>query len=190
MAKDATDHVAKKHLSFRDVAQTEERVTEQKTAGSSEFFDQATSYVAHLFSIIFFMEFIIKVIALNYKYFWDAWNRFDFLLVLISVVDVFLLFLTSEGVPFNPGVLRVFRVFRVLRILRLIRKAKKARVLIETLWYSLPSLGNIFAFLLLLFFMYAVLGVQLFASIHHGEFIKRDANFTNFLQAQHEGLTH
>eukprot|EP00759_Apiculatamorpha_spiralis_P048850 PhF_6_TR44136/c0_g1_i1/m.67462 len=148
-------------------------------------YDYISGILNSLLSYVFVLEAILKLIAYNYKYFWDSWNRFDFLLVLLSVVGLFLDSFSDSGLPVSPGVLRVFRVFRVLRILRLVRQAKQVRILLETLWYSLPSLGNIGAFLFLLFFMYAILGMQLFGLISSTNAIYMNdyVNFHTFPQA-------
>ena len=52
--------------------------------------------------------------------------------------------------------------------------------LIETLLYSLPSLINISALLMLVFFIYSVLGVFLFKSVTNGLLVTKYNNFSNF----------
>ena len=68
-----------------------------------------------IFGIIFTIEAIIKIIGLGVGYFGDNWNRFDFILVLLSWI----------GLLFNLGSLAsLFRVLRVARMVRLLRKNK------------------------------------------------------------------
>ena len=68
-----------------------------------------------IFGIIFTIEAIIKIIGLGVGYFGDNWNRFDFILVLLSWI----------GLLFNLGSLAsLFRVLRVARMVRLLRKIK------------------------------------------------------------------
>ena len=55
------------------------------------------------------------------------------------------------------------RTFRILRVIRLVNKSKHLKVILDTLVYILPSLANIGAMIALLIFIYAVLGMQLFA---------------------------
>merc|ERR1719456_1313162 len=45
---------------------------------------------------------------------------------------------------------------------------------------TLPSLVNVGGILFLLFFIYAVLGMQLFARVAHGEYLSDRANFQSF----------
>jgi hypothetical protein len=73
------------------------------------------------------------------------------------------------------------RVFRVARIFRLIPKMKGLRTLFQTLLYSLPALSNVGSVLFLFFFIFAVMGMNLFGKIKYttGE-INRYANFEEF----------
>lgn len=55
--------------------------------------------------------------------------------------------------------------FRVMRILRLINRAKILKIIIDTLILTLPSLANVGGLLLLILYIYAVLGVELFYDV-------------------------
>jgi hypothetical protein len=125
----------------------------------------------YFFVAFFVVEALLKLACFRLRYFRSGWNQFDFFLVLISLLGVGLA-LTGGGIGFNVGVLRVFRIFRILRVLRLVKSARKIRVLLETLWYSLPSMINIGTFILLVDFIYGVLGVDIFAKLK----IPADAN--------------
>ena len=57
------------------------------------------------------------------------------------------------------------------------------RVLLHSLVKSLPSLMSVGSLMLLLLFIYAVLGVQLFYSVRFNEMLNEDANFTNLGKA-------
>lgn len=59
----------------------------------------------------------------------------------------------------------VIRIFRLGRVLRLVRGLESMAQLFNTLLLTLPSLGNVGALLCLLFFIYAAMGVQLFAKV-------------------------
>mmetsp|Transcript_43521 Transcript_43521/g.105631 ORF Transcript_43521/g.105631 Transcript_43521/m.105631 type:complete len:2203 (+) Transcript_43521:102-6710(+) len=130
------------------------------------------------FSAIFLAEMFIKLGAYQWNYFKQGWNIFDFFLVCSSVLDVSIELAASGSPSFNPTILRVLRVFRIGRLLRLIRSASGLRHLLATLAGSLPSLLNVGSLLLLLIFVYAVLGVSLFSNLTlSGNFINRQANF-------------
>eukprot|EP01062_Namystynia_karyoxenos_P015970 TRINITY_DN1582_c0_g5_i1.p1 TRINITY_DN1582_c0_g5~~TRINITY_DN1582_c0_g5_i1.p1 ORF type:complete len:2356 (+),score=741.40 TRINITY_DN1582_c0_g5_i1:94-7161(+) len=136
----------------------------------------------HLFNFVFLVEACVKLFAFSYSYFDDGWNRFDFGLVLLSIAQTTLLFL-STSLPIKGGILRIFRIFRIMRILRLVKSAKDVRILLETVWYSLPQIANIGGFMCLLGFIYAILGVNLFAKVRRGEYLNKHANFEDFPSA-------
>merc|ERR1719329_1330526 len=76
-----------------------------------------------VFCVIFLVEFLIKFGALKVKYFKDASNVFDFVLVVLGVVGVII---SSSAQGQNTGmgssearIIRVARVFRILRFLRI-----------------------------------------------------------------------
>ncbi len=50
-----------------------------------------------VFTLIFFVEFIIRIIAIGPKhYFTDGWNIFDFLIAIGSIVGLVLAFGTTQ----------------------------------------------------------------------------------------------
>ena len=138
----------------------------------------------YVFVAAFFLEALLKLIAYSWRYFTSRWNQFDFFLVLLSIVDIILDATSGSGLPINPNLLRVFRIFRVLRILRLVKRLRQLRILVNTLMISVPSLINIVGFMLLLFFIFAVLAVQLFSKVRRGVVLDdRHINFHDFLSA-------
>lgn len=51
------------------------------------------------FTAIFFIEMVLKMIGFGMTYFNTGWNRFDFFVVLASLLDVVLLFFNASGGP-------------------------------------------------------------------------------------------
>lgn len=127
-----------------------------------------SDYANYFFTFIFGWECIFKIYAYRpRRYFSSSWNRFDFFIVMISFAGIVIDSLEGS-VPINPTVLRVlriFRVFRILRAFRIFKAAKGLQEIISTLVDSLPAIVNLFTMLALLFFVYSVLGVQLFGNI-------------------------
>lgn len=72
---------------------------------------------------------------------------------------------------------------RSRRVLRAVRKAVKLRRLINTLALALPAVANVGSLLLLMQFMFAVVGVQLFAQVKHGAYMDHLSNFESFWPA-------
>jgi len=113
------------------------------------------------FVVIYALEATLKLIAYAPKgYFGDWWNVFDFVIVLVSLVG----FAVSEADGLN-----VIRLLRVLRVVRLVKKAPLLRALFMTLTYALPSLVNIGLLLLVIFFIFAIFGVELFGKVVHSD---------------------
>lgn len=98
---------------------------------------------------IFILELLLKLYAFGYKFFLNAWNVFDFLIVAVSIVP-------AAG-PFS-----VFRTLRILRTLRLINNVPKLRLIIEALLKSIPSIGWISLLLMVVFYIFAVLGTNVY----------------------------
>lgn len=79
-----------------------------------------------------------------------------------------------------PIDLDLFRVLRVFRMFRLIKSVPQLRVIFSTLFISLPSMANVGTLMLLLFFMFAVVAMNLFGDRPYGQYITEHANFRSF----------
>lgn len=137
-----------------------------------------------LFTIIFAVEAVLRILAYGPgAYFKDPWYRFDFFVVVASVADLVIAFLDASLFRvFRTGrvLSRVFRTLRVGRIARLAKQIDGVRTVLLTLWYSLPSMLNVGALLLLLLSIFALVGVQVFGNVEYGEDLDRHANFGTF----------
>jgi len=126
--------------------------------GISEELNIMLKIFDYIFIAIFTVEAILKITAYGWGQYWaDNWNKFDFIIVLVGLVSLFDLF---GGAGVN-----VLRLFRVGRVLRLINKAQTLKTLFLTLLYSIPSLWNIGLLLFVIFFIYAIVGMELFGDI-------------------------
>jgi len=110
-------------------------------------------------------------------YFKVGWNVFDFTVVVATLAGYIIKAATGVSIG---SMATVVRGFRIARLFRLIRGAPKLRELVNTIILTLPALGNISGVLLMLFFIYAVMGVQLFAYVKLGDALNDQANFQNF----------
>lgn len=156
------------------------------------------------FTIIFTLEMVLKLIAFKPRgYFGDPWNVFDFLIVIGSIIDVILseidTFLASSGGLYCLGggcgnvdpdeSARIssafFRLFRVMRLVKLLNRAEGVRTLLWTFIKSFQALPYVALLIVMLFFIYAVIGMQMFGKIAmvDGTQINRNNNFQTFPQA-------
>jgi len=74
----------------------------------------------------------------------------------------------------------ILRAFRLARIVRVINGADALKDIINTMLFTLIGLMNVMALLLLLFFTYTVLGIQLFALVQYQGELNEHANFRSF----------
>ena len=125
-------------------------------------YNKTLESISIIFSYIFTLEFILKVIAMGFvvhkkSYLRDPWNGIDFLVVLSGLTEIFA---GGKG----GGSVRALRVLRVLRPLKSINAFPKMRRLISALLSSLPVLGNAVLFMMFIFLLFGLLGVQQFGS--------------------------
>ena len=116
--------------------------------------------IGKIFSYIFTAECLFKVISMGFfvhsnAYLRDAWNWLDFIVVITGIIE---LVVGDKG----ASSVRALRVLRVLRPLKSINAFPKMRRLIGSLLSSLPALGNAVLFMLFIFLLFGILGVQQF----------------------------
>ncbi|GBG24665.1 Voltage-dependent L-type calcium channel subunit alpha-1S [Hondaea fermentalgiana] len=124
-----------------------------------------------VFLAIFTIEASLKLYAHRLAYFKSGWNCFDFSLVIFGYL----------GLMGGLGPLAsLLRIFRVARIFRLVRTSPGLLAIFRTLVFSIPAILNVGGIFLLLILIYAILGMNLFANIKHGDLLNSDANFNGF----------
>ena len=108
---------------------------------------------------IFAAEAVCKITAFGPRvYAHDGWNRFDFVVAVVSVLGL----IVSTGVGANA-----VRVLRVARVFRLIKRAKALRLMFNSLVLSLPALWNISSFIFVVMFVFAILGTRIRVAALH-----------------------
>jgi hypothetical protein len=84
--------------------------------------DRAAEILNYVFTAIFVTESILKILGTSFKiYFREAWNIFDFVIILGSFISIFVSANSSLEIR---GALTVLRSFRILRLVRLVRRGK------------------------------------------------------------------
>ncbi|XP_027647564.2 sodium channel protein type 5 subunit alpha [Falco peregrinus] len=152
-----------------------------ETYEQSETKTQILNKINILFVAIFTAECVLKLVALRQYYFSNAWNIFDLVVVIMSLIALLLSGIGKALEHFLPPTLfRVIRLARIGRILRLIRAAKGIRTLLFALMMSLPALFNIGLLLFLVMFIYAIFGMANFAYVKMEDGIDDIFNFQTF----------
>ncbi|KAM6311259.1 voltage-dependent L-type calcium channel subunit alpha-1S isoform 5-T5 [Podargus strigoides] len=137
------------------------------------------------FTILFTLEMILKLMAFKAKgYFGDPWNVFDFLIVIGSIIDVILSEIDDSDDNSRVSI-TFFRLFRVMRLVKLLSRGEGVRTLLWTFIKSFQALPYVALLIVMLFFIYAVIGMQMFGKIAmvDGTEINRNNNFQTFPQA-------
>ncbi|XP_026067321.1 calcium channel, voltage-dependent, N type, alpha 1B subunit, a isoform X13 [Carassius auratus] len=146
-----------------------------------DFYDAMLKYLNIVFTALFSMECILKIIAFGpLNYLKDAWNVFDFVTVLGSITDI----LVSE-IKDRLLNLSFLRLFRAARLVKLLRQGYTIRILLWTFVQSFKALPYVCLLIAMLFFIYAIIGMQVFGNIELNDdtAINRHNNFRTFLQA-------
>lgn len=157
--------------------------------GMSESYERGLDIASDFFSWLFLAELICKLIAHGKHYFKDKWNIFDFFIVFISMADVFIGMFLVDG---SNGVERIqfakgLRAIRVIRLLKLFKNPQMAAFnkLINTLIFSLPTIGNVLALLFLIFSIFSVIACFIFQNSKgvNPQYYNPNSNFDNFHMA-------
>ena len=102
---------------------------------------------------IFVVEAAMKMIRHGrhwYRYFFDPWNVFDFIIVAVCFL------------PVDASYAAVLRLARIMRALRLMTAMPQLQLIVGALIKSIPSMVYVGILLALNFYVYAVMGVFLF----------------------------
>jgi len=75
-----------------------------------------------IFTVIFIVEFVLRIVHYRSLYWQDPWNTLDFSLTMISVLAVAVSIHHNGEEHANSRMLSLSRVFRVLRLLRIVKK--------------------------------------------------------------------
>ncbi|CAK9291753.1 unnamed protein product [Gordionus sp. m RMFG-2023] len=158
-----------------------------KHANQSFKFTLTLHYLNSAFTVLFTIECILKITAFGIKnYFKDAWNVFDFITVVGSITDVMVTEIKSFTlIQTNFINLGFLRLFRAARLIKLLRQGYTIRMLLWTFIQSFKALPYVCLLIGMLFFIYAIIGMQIFGNIELKEDteINRHNNFRTFIQA-------
>lgn len=100
---------------------------------------------------IFTFELGLKLVLYRRRFFSDAWNIFDLIIVTVAWVP-------------SAGPLSVLRALRIMRALRLMSAIPQMRTVVGALFKALPGMGSIVAVLALVFYVAAVMATKLFGA--------------------------
>ncbi|TSV94899.1 Voltage-dependent N-type calcium channel subunit alpha-1B [Bagarius yarrelli] len=144
-------------------------------------YEAMLKYLNIVFTALFSLECVLKIIAFGpLNYLKDAWNVFDFVTVLGSITDIVATEINDRLIN-----LSFLRLFRAARLIKLLRQGYTIRILLWTFVQSFKALPYVCLLIAMLFFIYAIIGMQVFGNIDLNEdtAINHHNNFRTFLQA-------
>ena len=130
----------------------------------------------YVFSGVFAVEAALKLIVYGRRYFKDKWNVFDFFVLVLSIAA---LSLYSASVKLGSAI-TVIRAFRLQKILKKFQALKSLRLIIQTFIASLNPLASIGSLLVLILYVYAIVGVLLFGNVKRNGKLNDTINFESF----------
>ena len=111
--------------------------------------------------------------ARTHRYWLNPWNRFDFVVVILSLAGYPIRILSGANVGAN-----VIRIFRVARIFRLIKGIPTLQSLFDTLVMSMGALWNVSCFILVSFFIFSVCATEFFGRVQlDPDYLTKFSNF-------------
>uniref|UniRef100_A0A8B9KR19 Calcium channel, voltage-dependent, R type, alpha 1E subunit a n=1 Tax=Astyanax mexicanus TaxID=7994 RepID=A0A8B9KR19_ASTMX len=138
-------------------------------------YDVVLKHLNTAFTVLFSVECVLKILAFGFmNYFRDTWNIFDFITVLGSITEI--------SASFNMSFLKLFRAARLIKLLR---QGYTIRILLWTFVQSFKALPYVCLLIAMLFFIYAIIGMQVFGNIKLNEetHINQHNNFKTFSSA-------
>jgi len=110
--------------------------------------------------------------AFKSDYFKDNWNLLDFFIVLTADVALLL-----EVMDTLNTIKSFFKAVRILRMLRLISLSQNLKDLMVRSYLILPSIMNVGSLILLIFFLFAIIGMNMFAGVIYQTELNENNNF-------------
>lgn len=108
--------------------------------------------------LVFIAEMLIKIIAEGgrpYKYFYQAWNVFDFLVIVSSCA----LYLPH---PTQSSMMTIIRLFRLLRVIKIVRAVPDLQIIVASIIDSFGSILFATLIIFIFFYLYANIGLLIF----------------------------
>ncbi|XP_019734524.1 voltage-dependent R-type calcium channel subunit alpha-1E isoform X3 [Hippocampus comes] len=171
-------------------------------------YDMVLKHLNTAFTVLFSLECILKIMAFGFvNYFRDTWNIFDFITVLGSITEIVVdlqvkpkhskyvirLFInpkllcaaSSTFQSMNTINMSFLKLFRTARLIKLLRQGYTIRILLWTFVQSFKALPYVCLLIAMLFFIYAIIGMQVFGNIKLNDesHINQHNNFKTFFGA-------
>lgn len=135
----------------------ETTLVQEKT---STFEDVATRTLNIAFTLCFAVEALLRALAQGFalaegSYLSDSWNILDFIILLVSVVEL-------NFTDVNLSYVKVVRALRTIRALRMVSRNLSMKLVVQSLLQSIVAIANAGFVLTIIWVVFAILGVSMF----------------------------
>jgi hypothetical protein len=153
-------------------------------------------YANYAFTLVFAFEAALKVLGMGWgQYIRSPWHKFDFFLVIAAIISAAVsIDATARGEKLaGTPIATLLRILRVARLFRMVKASPGLQRVIRALIYALPALANVFGILTLMWFIWSIVGMQIFSGTRYGDWaafafregqrrawLNQDANFDSF----------
>ncbi|CAM9511307.1 unnamed protein product, partial [Ectocarpus fasciculatus] len=145
--------------------------------GESDLYGFVLESMNLAFCCVFTVEVGIKLFAYGSEFTNELSNIFD-LLVVIAIDIGFAVYFVG-GSRFGTTI-SVLQALRLAKLMKFVSSTGSVGTILETVTQTLPSMGNISLLMGLLFFIYTVMGINIFAKVQYGDHYNVHANFRDF----------
>lgn len=147
------------------------------------------------FTMVFLAEMIFKIVALGFvldegSYLKDNWNKIDFVIVMVSLIDLQNLISKYTGSVSSSSLnfLKVLRLLRTLRPLRFISHNVQLKIIITALLDSIGPIANVLIIVFIILLVFSIVGMTLFYELYHTCYVPSSItpftpilNFTDYM---------
>mmetsp|Transcript_35371 Transcript_35371/g.54134 ORF Transcript_35371/g.54134 Transcript_35371/m.54134 type:complete len:301 (+) Transcript_35371:3572-4474(+) len=140
-------------------------------------------FTSSILTGVYNLEAVIKIVAYDTSYFSVMWNRFDFFIVIVADLSLLVDLFAGDSSSELFKILNLIKALRIMRIFRLVRVSRNLSILVDSLIVILPSIANVGSLIMLLFFIFSVIGMNMFATVIYQEELNENMNFQNFSMA-------
>jgi voltage-gated sodium channel len=129
---------------------------------------------------IYLIEAGLKLVFYGMDYFADGWNRYEF----ITATGLFLMTIICASVEhISPGATIVLLLFRIMKLVVLVRHFSVLKKMWEVFMLALPSVITITLLLLVVMYIFAVIGIFLFQGVKLQDTLNFNNNFQTSFNA-------
>ena len=125
---------------------------------------QTLTYLNVGFTVIFTAEMLMKHVAMGVRNYWsNGWNILDGAVVLVSDIDlVFWIIAETGGSDSGNDIsfLKTLRILRALRPLRVIARNPNLKLVVNTIFASLPQLRTLMVLMILFFLIVGLVALN------------------------------